>query len=63
MSQDASPGVAKELTSPRKNAQSASDPGLASWDILSRPSGTVRRAGLTQDWRPGLLSVVPSGLD
>jgi hypothetical protein len=37
-------------------------PGLASWDILSRPFGTVPVAIATQDSRPGLLSAVPLGL-
>jgi hypothetical protein len=39
-------------------------PGLASWDILSRPlRGLFLALKSTQDWRPGLLSAVPSGLD
>ena len=44
MSQDASPGIAKELTTLRENSQSAQDwsltQGLASWATLSRPFGT-----------------------
>ena len=42
MSQDDSPGIAKELTSPRENAQSASVPRTAveCWDIFIRPCGT-----------------------
>ena len=37
-------------------------PRISSWDILSRPYGTVLGFLPTQDSRPGLLSAVPAGL-
>jgi hypothetical protein len=43
--------------------QELANPGLASWAIFSRPSGTGRNAQHNPALRAGLLSAVPPGLN